>query len=142
MEHDPVWIDFFSKNFSGLDSTTVVQLPWDFKQYKEAERVRCYRDFQNRFEDQIFDFISIDGPLGADMKQYARIDTVSIIPGSLAPDFAIMIDDTERPGEIRMIAELTAKLDAAGISYRTGNYQGEKKATVICSSGWGFLISL
>ncbi len=142
VEHDPGWIEFFSNNFAVPESTTIVQLPWDFRPYKEAERVRCYKDFAANFKDKVFDFISIDGPLGGDMHQYARIDTLSIVPESLAENFVIMIDDTERSGEIGMIAELLAKLDAAGIKYKVGHYRGEKQATVICSLAWGFLSSM
>lgn len=142
VEHDPGWIKFFSNNFAVPESTTIVQLPWDFRPYKEAERVRCYKDFAANFKDKVFDFISIDGPLGGDMHQYARIDTLSIVPESLAENFVIMIDDTERSGEIGMIAELLAKLDAAGIKYKVGHYRGEKQATVICSLAWGFLSSM
>lgn len=142
VEHDPGWIKFFSNNFAVPESTTIVQLPWDFRPYKEAERVRCYKDFAANFKDKVFDFISIDGPLGGDMHQYARIDTLSIVPESLAENFVIMIDDTERSGEIGMIAELLAKLDAAGIKYKVGRYRGEKQATVICSLAWGFLSSM
>lgn len=142
VEHDPGWIEFFSNNFAVPESTTIVQLPWDFRPYKEAERVRCYKDFAANFKDKVFDFISIDGPLGGDMHQYARIDTLSIVPESLAENFVIMIDDTERSGEIGMIAELLAKLDAAGIKYKVGRYRGEKQATVICSLAWGFLSSM
>lgn len=142
VEHDQNWIDFFSKNYPIPSRTTVVKLPWDYKPFKEAERVRCYKDFSDNFKNKKFDFISIDGPLGGDMKQYARIDTLSIIPKSLNKDFVIMIDDTERSGEINMIAELEKILSDAKIEYAKGSYQGEKKLTVICSKSLSFVRSM
>lgn len=33
VEHDPGWIEFFSNNFAVPESTTIVQLPWDFRPY-------------------------------------------------------------------------------------------------------------
>ena len=142
VEHDQNWIDFFSRNYPIPDRTSIVKLPWDFKPFKEAESVRCYKDFANVFKNRKFDFISVDGPLGGDMKMYARIDVLSIIPEALNSDFVIMIDDTERPGEINMIEELEKKLQEAGIQYAKGTYQGEKKLTVICSMSLRFVKSM
>ena len=73
---------------------------------------------------------------------YARIDVLSIIPEALNSDFVIMIDDTERTGEINMIEELEKKLQEAGIQYAKGTYQGEKKLTVICSMSLSFVKSM
>ena len=142
VEHDQNWIDFFSRNYPIPDRTSIVKLPWDFKPFKEAESVRCYKDFANVFKNRKFDFISVDGPLGGDMKMYARIDVLSIIPKALNSDFVIMIDDTERSGEINMIEELEKKLQEAGIQYAKGSYQGEKKLTVICSMSLSFVKSM
>lgn len=142
VEHDQNWIDFFSRNYPIPDRTSIVKLPWDFKPFKEAESVRCYKDFANVFKKRKFDFISVDGPLGGDMKMYARIDILSIIPEALNSDFVIMIDDTERSGEINMIEELEKKLQEAGIQYAKGSYQGEKKLTVICSMSLSFVKSM
>ena len=142
VEHDQNWIDFFSRNYPIPDRTSIVKLPWDFKPFKEAESVRCYKDFADVFKNRKFDFISVDGPFGGDMKMYARVDILSIIPKALSSDFVIMIDDTERPGEIHMIAELENKLQSAGIQYAKGTYQGEKKLTVICSMSLSFVKSM
>lgn len=64
VEHDSSWIDFFSKQYALSPRSQIVQLDWDFINYNGAANVRCYRDFSAQFNDQRFDLILIDGPLG------------------------------------------------------------------------------
>ena len=91
VEHDLNWIDFFRKNFILPSNTEVVRLVWDFVSYKEAERVRVFKNFSETFKGQKFDFISIDAPWGGDMKQYSRIDVLMMLPDCLADRFIIIL---------------------------------------------------
>ena len=67
---------------------------------------------------------------------------LDLIPGSLADRFIIMLDDYNRPGEQRAATEIAKALDAAGISYETATYTGEKVLWVATSPDLKFYTSL
>lgn len=142
VEHDSNWINFFKKDFAVSHKTEIIQLPWGFVPYKEAESVRIYDGFAERFAPGKYDIICIDGPLGGDMKEYARIDVLSLIPNSLAESFVIFIDDCNRHAEGCTINEILAMLDGQGISYKRGTYKGEIDTCVICSQDLAWLCTL
>ena len=110
--------------------------------YKDAEAVRVFKGFKKTFQGQKFDFISVDVSLGADMKQYSRIDVLNLISDGLEGNFAIMIDDCDRIGEAHTVAEIENKLQKANVAYKRGRYCGRKDCVVICSERQGFLSSL
>ena len=142
VEHDPEWIDFFRKNYNLPANTKMVRLERDFTAYKEAEHVRVYKNFSETFKGQKFDFISIDAPLGGDMKQYARIDVLKMLPDCLAENFIIIIDDAERIGETNTIKEMTESLKAHLVPFAIGRYSGKKDCAVICSKDLKFVCSM
>ena len=142
VEHDPAWLSFYKKEYPVSKQTEIVQLDRTFVPYKEAESVRVFDGFKERFSGKRFDFILIDAPLGSDMKQYARIDILSLLPECLSESFTILFDDTGRSGETNTIKEICCALDAAEIKYVKGNYSGEKTCTVICSADNAFLCTL
>ena len=142
VEHDPEWIDFFNKNYSLSERTKLIQLNREFVSYKEAEKVRVFKDFYQTFKGQKFDFISIDAPLGGDMKEYARIDVLQMIPTCLAEDFIIMIDDCERSGEAHTVMEMERVLQENQILYKKGKYSGKKDCIVIASNALKFVCSM
>ena len=142
VEHDPEWIDFFKKNYSLSERTKLIQLNREFVPYKEAEKVRVFKDFSQTFKGQKFDFISIDAPLGGDMKEYARIDVLQMIPTCLAEDFIIMIDDCERSGEAHTVMEMERVLQENQILYKKGKYSGKKDCIVIASNALKFVCSM
>ena len=110
--------------------------------FKEAKEVRTYKGFSETFAGMKFNFISIDAPLGGDMKQYARVDVLKMMPECLAEDFVIMIDDCERVGEKHTVAEMEAKLQEAAIPYKLGRYSGKKDLVLITAEKMGFLTSM
>ena len=142
VEHDPLWMDFFRKNYNLPGNTEMVQLDREFVPYKEAEKVRVFKNFAETFKGQKFDFISIDAPLGGDMKQYARIDVLQLLPDCLADSFIIVIDDAERSGETHTIREMTETLKRNDISFAQGRYSGKKDCVVICSENLKFVCSM
>ena len=139
VEHDPVWIDFFSKNYNVPENTEMVLLDREFIRYKEADHVRVFKGFAEAFRGQKFDFISIDAPLGVDMKEYSRIDVLRILPGCLADSFIIIVDDAERSGEERTINEMTEVLKSSHIPFVMNRYSGKKDCMVICSEDLSFV---
>ena len=141
VEHDPEWISFFSQSFALPANTKIENLPWGFVSYKEAEDVRVYDGFAKRFKGN-YDFICIDGPLGGDMKDFARIDVLNLIPEHLSDTFVILFDDYERSGEQKTVAELLQKLEDGNVPYAKSTYTGQKASMIICSEKMKFLTSL
>lgn len=142
VEHDPEWIDFFSRDFSLSERSKIIKLDREMIPFKEAEAVRVFKGFEEQFNGKKFDFISIDAPLGGDMKQYARIDVLQLLPGCLADSFIIMIDDTERSGETNTVNAMKEQLEKCGIAFVVGRYSGDKDCTVICSENLKFVCSM
>lgn len=138
VEHDPVWIDFFRKNYKLPDNTKMVLLDREFVPYKGA-KVRGFKNFSETFKGQKFDFISIDAPLGYDMPEYSRIDVLKMLPYCLAESFVIIIDDVERSGETRTVNDMAEILKASRIPFDMGRYSGKKDCMVICSDDLKFV---
>ena len=142
VEHDQDWIDFFCKDLHISDRTKIVRLDLEMRPYKEADAVRVYKGFSEKFKDQKFDFISIDAPIGGDMDKYARIDMLSLLPNCIKSGFAIMIDDCNRIAENRMSIELEFILQKGEIAYKRSRYSGQKELVLIADSNAPFLSSL
>lgn len=142
VEHDERWTEFFSRHFGLPCVTQVLRCEWGNESYDGVEGVRIYSGLAERIRGQRFDLISIDGPLGGDMTEYARIDVLRMMPDILSDSFAIMIDDCERPGEARTSRAMCEALTLAGVDFKRGNYRGDKDVAVICSLDWAFLCSM
>ena len=142
VEHDPEWVEFFCNDFPIPKNTKVVMLEREMVPYKDADAVRVFKGFKETFQGQKFDFISVDAPYGADMKQYSRIDVLNLIPDGLSEKFVIMVDDTERNGETHTISEIESYLTEAQILYSRGKYSGRKDCMIVCAKQIGFLSSL
>lgn len=142
VEHDPEWVEFFCNDFPLPKNTKVVMLEREMVPYKDADAVRVFKGFKETFQGQKFDFISVDAPLGADMKQYSRIDILGLMPDCLSKNFVVMIDDTARSGETNTIDDMKQCLNSSKISYTIGKYSGEKSCTVLCTSTHAFLCSM
>jgi len=141
VEHDPEWITFFNNTFNVSGNTKIVQLPLAYQPYKESESVRKYEGFSDYFSNGKYDLICIDGPQGGDA-EYARIDTLSLLPAHLSDSFAILVDDYERIPEQKMVRELLTNLEEAGIEYARNVYRGTKYVHIVCSNNLKFLTSL
>lgn len=142
VEHDQSWIDFFLKDFQLSERTKIIRLDRKMVSYKEAKAVRVFAGFAEVFQGMRFDYISIDAPLGGDMKQYARIDVLHILPDCLEQSFVIMLDDYERSGEQHTAKEMEEILAINQIAFKSGNYSGAKDLRVWCSPDLAFLCSL
>lgn len=142
VEHDPEWVGFFCNGFLLPKNMKVVMLEREMVPYKDAEAVRVFKGFKETFQGQKFDFISVDAPLGGDMKQYARIDVLNLIPDGLSDNFVIMVDDCNRIGEAHTVNEIREKLAANQIENRLGWYNGDKSSALFCPTHMGFLCSM
>lgn len=142
VEHDPEWVEFFCNDFPLPKNTRVVMLEREMVPYKDADVVRVFKGFKETFQGQKFDFISVDAPLGADMKQYSRIDVLNLIPDGLNENFVIMVDDCNRVGETNTVKEIQGKMSEYQIDHQLGRYSGDKTSVLICPPRMGFLCSM
>lgn len=142
VEHDSEWIAFFENSFELPSRSKIIQLDREMVPYKEAEAVRVFKDFRKTFQNQKFDFISIDAPLGGDMKLYSRIDILSILPECLSENFVMMIDDCERSGEANTVVEIENCLKKSGVPYKRGKYSGKRDFVLFAAEHKGFLTTM
>lgn len=142
VEHAPDWVAFCRKDCALSDRSSVVLLERELIPFREAPSVRVFKDFASTFKDQSFDFICIDAPLGGDMKDYARIDVLRLLPSILAKSFILLLDDYNRPGEQKTAAAMEAALQSAKIAYTKGAYSGLKTTLILCSQDNRFFTSL
>lgn len=142
VEHNPQWISFFERNYSLSEKSRIIKLDWEMIPYQDAETVRTYKGFADTFCAKQFDLIFIDAPLGGDMKEYSRIDILSILPECLAENFIVIMDDCNRAGEVHTWEEIRKKMKACGISYAEGAYSGDKDMRIMVSESLHFLTTL
>ena len=142
IENDKKWITFFKNGNKISERTEIIYKELSESQLNGKEHIRCYKDFSNQIYPGKYDFIFIDAPIGWDMKEYSRIDILSILPDCLSGSFVIIVDDSQRQGERNTIAEIEKKLDENNILYSEGRYAGEKETCLIASQNWSFLSSL
>lgn len=142
VEHDPEWISFFKNDFPLSERTKIVQLDREMVPFMDAEEVRVFSNFGDTFSGRKFDFILIDAPLGGDMKQYARIDVLGILPECLAESFVLMIDDYNRDGEKATVEQMKNKLQENNIEFASSVYAGAKDMFIMTSTDLKFLCSM
>ena len=142
VEHDQEWIDFYKKENEVSENTEILKLEREYRKYKNDDKVLAFKDFKENLKGQKFDFISIDAPLGANAKIYARVDVLEILPECLEEDFVMVIDDYNRNGEKNTVNEIERILKEHNISYCKGIYYGEKECMVISSEKLKFVCSM
>lgn len=142
VEHDQEWIDFYKKENEVSENTEILKLEREYRKYKNDDKVLAFKNFKEILQGKKFDFISIDAPLGANAKIYARIDVLEILPECLEEDFVIVIDDYNRNGEKKTVYEIEQILKRSDISYAKGIYYGEKQCMIICSKNLKFVCSM
>lgn len=142
VEHDQEWIDFYKKENEVAENTEILKLEREYRKYKNDDKVLAFKNFKEILQGQKFDFISIDAPLGANAKIYARVDVLEILPECLEEDFVMVIDDYNRKGEKNTVNEIERILKEHNISYCKGIYYGEKECMVISSKKLKFVCSM
>ena len=139
VEHDQEWIEFYKKENEVSENTEILKLEREYRKYKNDDKVLAFKNFKEILQMQKFDFISIDAPLRANAKIYARIDVLEILPECLEENFVIVIDDYNRKGEKNTVNEVERILKEYNISYCKGIYYGEKECMVISSKKLKFV---
>lgn len=142
VEHDKDWVAFCKKDMRLSENSGLVLLEREMVPFREAQSVRVFSGFADRFKDQSFDFICIDAPFGADMTEYARVDVLKLMPQILKKSFVLLLDDFGRPGEQHTARAMEEMLAAHGIAFAKGVYSGLKKTLILCSTDNRFFTSL
>lgn len=139
IENDLYWIEFFSNHYAISNRSHLVQLEYEMKDFKKGEKIRVFSEFQQKYQKQSFDLIVIDAPLGGEMKQFARIDILSILPNCLNSDFVILLDDFDRVGEKNTVKEMEDIFNKNKIVFHKGIFSGKKEIIIITSKNLKFL---
>lgn len=132
VEHDQNWINFFKMNMELEEVQNIHCLENYKRKYNDCE-LNAYRNFKKEFKGKSYDLILIDGPIGWG-QEYARMDILDIIPECLNKSFIILLDDSERIGEQRMIEMLEEKLRKNKIEFRTGYQYWGVNTVYVCTS--------
>lgn len=146
VESDESWAAFFQSSCSLSRHSKVHHLEAALERTNlegTTATVRRYLGFEEEFKDRHFDLIVIDGPYGEDMRDYSRVDVLTLLPSLISPErFVILLDDCNRPGEQRTLQAMEAVLQRAGIDTVTGFYQGLKTTAVLASASLKFVATL
>ncbi len=142
VEHDEGWVRDHGRAMVLPSTSQLVRLDLTSISYRTDPEVLAYSGFADRFDGRQFDLICIDGPFGGNALEFARVDVLELLPGCLAENFAILLDDHDRPGEQNTGREIRRILREAGIVHHWTEYHGEKSLLVITSAEWRFLTSL
>ena len=138
-EHDDNWISFFKNEVEGKYKVNITRKDICTVKYKNFETL-TYNHCLEGIENEKFDMILVDGPFGR--PHYSRPQIIDIIKDNLADSFCIIIDDTDRPGELETATEVRDVLAKKGINSLFHTYSSSKKHTLICSEDLKFLTSL
>jgi len=142
IEDNESWIKFFVNSTQIPSATNIKLLKTALKDFNSATGVRMYDNFKELLEGKRYDLISIDAPASGDMKEYARVDILPLLPNCLTDDFIILVHDTERFTENKTVQLIEEKLQSKNIDYKKGQYYGQNSTTLLCSLNLGFLASL
>jgi len=139
IEHNPEWIKKFNENFKLSPHSNIIQLPLEKKQVKGFDNT-FYRGFIENVNSDC-DLYIVDGAFGDD--NYSRYDIVSVVEQfNSKSEFIIIMDDTHRKGEEQTCNDILEILNSKKIEVSIGDYDGNKKLTVIATGKYKFAATL
>lgn len=139
IEHDPNWIDNFSKRFTLSEKSKVITLELEQKE-KEGAKYNGYKGIEEVAIDS-FDLYIVDGPFGT--PRFSRFDITHFVQ-HIKPDqaFILILDDHDREGEKETAKNIFRLLESQNVAYCEGRYLGAKEQLIITSPNFKFLTSL
>lgn len=143
VEESEDWIKFFGARNELPKNTEIVRL--DYKMIKMPgvdSPVRKFNGFAKALAGLKFDLILVDAPFAGDMKELARVDILDIMPDGITESYAILVDDTNRKGELRMLDMLLDKFKKCGRTASTAKYSGRNDCHIMVSDDNVYLKSL
>lgn len=143
VEESEQWMKFFGARNQLPKNTEFVRLDYAMTEMPGASSpVRVFTGFQEALAGLKFDLVLIDAPFAGDMKELARVDVLDIIPDGIAESYAILVDDTDRKGELRMLNMLVKKLRKSGRSASASKYSGRNDCHIVVSDDNVYLRTL
>ena len=134
VEESETWMKFFRKRDRLPKNSEIVRLDYRLEEFPGCDNpVRVFDGFKEAFAGEKFDLIVIDAPFSGDMKELARVDLLRLLPDGVADSYVILVDDTNRRGERRMVDALVEKLQQSGFSASSSKYRGRNECHVIVS---------
>jgi len=138
IEHDQEWIEAFTHKFSISDRSSVIHCPL-VETKIHGFSCYTYQDFDKKVTED-YEVYLIDGPFGSD--RFSRFDIVSLVRNfEQEKEFILVIDDTNRLGELDTVNEICSVLTEKKINFFRGDYSGVKQNTVIASKKYKYAIS-
>ncbi len=143
VEESEQWMKFFGTRNQLPKNTEFIRLDYAMTEVLGASSpVRVYNGFKRALEGLKFDLVLVDAPFAGDMKELARVDVLDIIPDGIADSYAILVDDTNRNAELRMLGMLVDKLQKNGRSASAAKYSGRNDCHIVVSDDNVYLKSL
>ena len=137
-EHNQDWINIYKEELPASDNIRINHLDLEYFDY-EGKKNDKYKDMNKLANNQKFDLIIIDGPVGGG-KNLPRSNILDLIKnGCIAEDFIIIFDDAERGGEKTTISKAKELLTAQKIDFFSFERSGIKRQHIITSQSRSFV---
>lgn len=137
IENDASWINIYRPRLATGENIRLNQCDIEFFD-EEGQNRRYNRAALSQITaDKKYNLIIVDGPMGGGQK-YPRSNILDLVEKNLAPDFIIIFDDVERPGEQATIARTQDKLKTMGIAFATQQRDALKSQFLIFSRSYEF----
>jgi hypothetical protein len=128
VEHDAEWADYIRTRIRhDLAVAPLVQKTVD------GHPINHYAD--GYFDRSMrYDFVLIDGPPAYKRSTMLnRLGAVEMIPGNLADDFVLIVDDAERRGEDLLIGKIRRALEAGRVDFSEIAIAASKRQHLFCA---------
>lgn len=137
IENDASWINIYRPRLAAGENIHLNQCDIEFFD-EEGQNRRYNRAALSQITaDKKYNLIIVDGPMGGGQK-HPRSNILDLVEKNLAPDFIIIFDDAERPGEQATIARTQDKLKTMGIAFATQQRDALKSQFLIFSRSYEF----
>lgn len=137
-EHNQDWIDHFKHELPQSGKIKIHCLPLDNFEY-EGQRSDKYKDLEPLVQNQKFDLLIIDGPIGW-QRNFPRSNIIDLVKEQhLAGDFIIIFDDAERSGEQLTITKTKEVLKEKDIKFVEFERKALKTQHIITSKSKSFI---
>lgn len=137
IENDASWINIYRPRLAAGENIHLNQCDIEFFD-EEGQNRRYNRAALSQITaDKKYNLIIVDGPMGGGQK-HPRSNILDLVEKNLAPDFIIIFDDAERPGEQATIARTQDKLKTMGIAFATQQRDALKSQFLIFSQSYEF----
>lgn len=137
IENDASWINIYRPRLAAGENIRLNQCDIEFFD-EEGQNRRYNRAALSQITaDKKYNLIIVDGPMGGGQK-HPRSNILDLVEKNLAPDFIIIFDDAERPGEQATIARTQDKLKTMGIAFATQQRDAIKSQFLIFSQSYEF----